>query len=173
MPTRRQIGGLLLAALLVACFVFVELAVLTLGAALLLGALGAHLWLLAGWRGSYRADARSWPWLAAAGAALAVAGLAYRPAIYAAALAVGLVAVEVWLRLANIRRPVFVPTRDVRQFVGHRQPDRFADPPRPAWRALPVGRWLRTAGGYALVFLIPLALTIALWTFRTDLPYYP
>ncbi|MBX0329287.1 phospholipid carrier-dependent glycosyltransferase [Oscillochloris sp. ZM17-4] len=169
-------AGLIFAAILAVWFPFVELPVLILSEPLFISMLGVHFWLLVRWRDSYRSRGRSWPWLLAAGVTLAVASLARSPALYASAFVALFVAVEVWRRMADDRRPMadgFVPTRDIRQFVGERQPDRFAGPRRSASSRWPaqIRRWALASIRYSLIFLIPFALTIAPWTIRNYVTY--
>jgi hypothetical protein len=169
--TRRILSstiGLIVAALLAIGMPFVEPLLPILGESLLLSMLCAYLWLLVCWRDSYRARTISWPWLAAAGVALAVAALVSWPVMYVVGLAVGLVAAESWLGLTG-RQPMArrtVPTRDHTQFVGIRQPDRFADPARATRRSWPVGRWLLSVVAYVLVLFVTLTLTVVFWAIR-------
>jgi 4-amino-4-deoxy-L-arabinose transferase-like glycosyltransferase len=142
-------AGLIFAAILAVWFPMVELPALILSEPLFFFMLVIHCWLLVRWRDSRRVEGgRPWPWLAGAGAALAVAALARSPAFYSAAFVLLFLLIET-------RRPA-AASFDLR--------------PRALRADLRAG-WLRRFFVAALVFLIPFAGLIAPWTIRNYVTY--
>lgn len=133
-----QQAGVIFATVLAVWFPLVELPALILSEPLFFCALVLSCWALVRWR-----DSRNWPWLAGAGAALAVAALARSPALYAAVFVLGFLLWETGKR-----------TR-----------------PTPAPRTARLWPWLRRFVLAAAIFLIPFVGIIAPWTTRNYLTY--
>ncbi|MGQ9926735.1 MAG: glycosyltransferase family 39 protein [Chloroflexaceae bacterium] len=131
-------AGLIFATLLAVWFPLVELPALILSEPLFFFALALSCWALVRWR-----DSRHRPWLAGAGAALAVAALARSPALYATVFALGFL---LWETSTG---------------------DRCS----PGTGATRLRSWLRRFVVAATIFLLPLAAIIAPWTLRNYVTY--
>lgn len=129
-------AGLIFATVLAVWFPLVELPALILSEPLFFFALALSCWGLVRWR-----DSRGWPWLASAGAALAVAALARSPALYAAVFVLGFL---LWETAPGDRR---------------------------APGAARLRSWLRRFAVVAAIFLLPFAAIIAPWTARNYVTY--
>ncbi len=132
-------AGLIFATLLAVWFPLVELPALILSEPLFFFALVLSCWALVRWR-----DSRRWPWLAGAGAMLAVAALARSPALYAAVFVLAFLLWETG-----------------------RGDERSSGPRTVRWR-----QWLQRFVVAAAVFLLPFAGIIAPWTARNYLTYH-
>lgn len=141
---RRLFGrpaGLIFATLLAVWFPLVELPALILSEPLFFFMLVISSWALVRWR-----DGRRWPWLALAGATLAVGALARSPALYASVFALAFLAWET------------------------RGGEGWSLRPQALLADLRAG-WARRLAIAALAFMLPFAGVIAPWTARNWVTY--